>query len=141
MDETGRLQALQEGENRLATMQGREPAEVVSDPTAKPGEFGGYNGEMHQISFGSFELEHGGVSEAANTLAHEGRHAYQQWAVDLDHPGFHDNAAEVDAWRENMKPENYVRPEQNYRRYLSQPVEADAWRYGDAVAGHLYGGR
>jgi len=39
--------------------------------------------------------------ELIDTIAHEGRHAYQHYAI--EHPGFHPNTHEVDAWRENFK--------------------------------------
>jgi len=118
---------------RLCAVDGRDPPEV-SQYDAHPGDYGFYDPENHTLNFGSSELEHDDPREAVNTLAHEDRHAYQDWV--LDHPKAHHDAAEVDAWRDNS--DNYIRPELDYEGYRNQPLERDVWAYGDRVAGRLY---
>jgi len=81
-------------------------------------------------------LEHDGPQEVVNTLAHEDYHAYQEWA--MDHPDVHPNPEQVEAWRENR--ENYVSFEEDPVLYREQPIEADAWEYGDRISARLYGG-
>jgi len=102
-DVRGRLGVLQEAENALAAAQGRAPEARVISHEAGPGDYGYYDGEANSISIGSYSLAHDYVREVVDTLAHESRHAYQQWAV--NQPTLHE-AAEVAAWRENM--ENYT---------------------------------
>ncbi len=136
LDETERLSSLQDVENRMAGLQDRPSAEVVSRE-AGPGEFGSYNPEANQISIGSYSLQNDDVKEVVDTTVHEGWHAYQHYAV--ENPEVHPDAAEVEAWRENF--DDYMTVDDyGQELYQSQPVEADAWRYGRRIANGLYGG-
>lgn len=75
-------------------------------------------------------LSGGFLPDLLDTVAHEGRHAYQHYAI--THDGFHPNQAEVSQWRENMMPGNYVDGTKvGYHFYRNQPIEADSFAYGD----------
>jgi len=133
-----RLATLQKAENGAANIQGRDPMPVTLDTEARPEEKGYYDGE--RIRIGEYSLNNDDVSEVANTLAHEGRHAYQDYAI--EHPGFHSDGDDVRSWRENMQPGNYVEPDDqrfNYDEYRNQPIERDAFRYGDTIEQGVYG--
>jgi hypothetical protein len=78
------------------------------------------------------------LTKAVDTIAHEGRHAYQHYAI--EHPGFHPDAAQTSAWAANFH--NYLTAEQyGFEAYRNQPVEADAWAFGQAIRDRLYGGQ
>ena len=69
--------------------------------------------------------------DVIDTIAHEGRHAYQHYAV--EHPGFHPDEHEVEYWRANF--ETYLQPNlYGFDAYWMQPVEVDARRYGGVVS-------
>jgi len=130
-----RLGALREAEDALAVAYGRQVAAVDTYPAA-PDDYGYYDAEDNSIGIGSYSLEHDDAREVVDTLLHEGRHAYQQWAV--DHPWTHGDPAEVEAWRENIA--HYTTYEDDPVRYMEQPIEADARRFSQAMLRHLYGG-
>lgn len=100
----------------MASIQGRPPAEVVKYE-AGPGDYGRCDLESNRIMVGSNSLEHDDVPEVVDTVVHEGRHAYQDYAV--QHPGVRSSPAEVEGCRQNSG-ENYSRPEENPRRYREQ---------------------
>ncbi len=139
LNEDERLAALQEVEDRMAATQGRPSAEVV-EYEAGPGNFGHYDPETNQIGVGSYSLENDDVNTVTDTVIHEGRHAYQHYAV--EHPEVHPKPEEVQAWRDNM-PEyggTYITFDEDPEDYREQPVEADAWEYGNRISRRLYGG-
>ena len=127
-----RLDALGNLEARLAEIQGREPCEVVAEQMRSERQCGYYDGE--KIVVNSQHLEDSRYRmEVIDTIAHEGRHAYQHWAV--EHPGFHPNEAEVRYWTANMiPPSNYLSPRRfGPEIYESQPIEVDARWYASQV--------
>jgi hypothetical protein len=131
--ETERLAALQQTEASMAHIQGRPAVDVASEPMSS-GTYGYFDGQSMHVN--SDWVQSNDVAENVDTVVHEGRHAYQQYAV--DHPGFHANQAEVDAWRDNFS--NYLSAEDyGQELYQGQPVEADAWAYGTAIRNRLYG--
>lgn len=126
-----RLDTLQMLECKLAEIQGRKPVPVVVANI--PGENGHYDPITRSITLNPTRL---GDSKfrlnLVDTIAHEGRHAYQHYAI--EHAGFHPKEDEVKVWRENMKPGNYIDgKKEGLLAYRLQPVEADAWRYGHFV--------
>ncbi|MCA1597465.1 MAG: hypothetical protein LC769_00330 [Chloroflexi bacterium] len=131
-----RMVALQQAEDEAAHIQGRHPLPVVIDYQAGAVDYGYYDG--HAINIGKYSLDNDAVPEIANTLAHEGRHAYQDYAI--TYPGLHDSDEEVRAWEENMRPRNYVMFEDDPEGYYAQPVEADAWSFGDRIMSGVYTG-
>ncbi len=132
-----RLATLQQAEDAAASIQGRDPMPVGVDSDVDDDVYGYYDGD--RIAIGEYSLNNHDVSDVANTVAHEGRHAYQDYAV--EHPGFHANDDEVQSWKENMEPGNYISPEEDPEGYRDQPIERDAWGYGDRVTAGVYGAR
>ena len=128
-----RLETLQTLEDKLAEIQGRPPVAVLASET--PGENGHYDPATRTITLNIEQLNDADCRMSLiDTIAHEGRHAYQHYAV--EHPGFHGNHKEVSAWRENFK--NYVDGHKDgLLAYRLQPLEADAWRYGHLVSDAL----
>lgn len=123
-----RLGALRTLESRLAEIQGRPPLPVVAEEMDSAGFFDGeaLHVNIEHINDPSYRLE------VIDTVAHEGRHAYQHYAV--THPGFHPNTQEVVYWAANQQA--YFHPKEIAGRfgaeyYMYQPVELDAWRYGE----------
>lgn len=146
--ENERKDTLVQVEHTLAKLQSRPPATVEFADLGK-NNYGSYRGDINTMRLNIHDVrdeQHKGPGEAVNTIAHEGRHAYQRYAI--DHPGFHKDTAEVDAWRENLKVEdgkmvNYIRvgasrddgkAKYSVEDYADQSVEADAFAYGNAVA-------
>lgn len=124
-----RLEALQTLECKLAEIQGRDPVLVLYSET--PGENGHYDPETRTITLNAEQLSNPRQRlELVDTIAHEGRHAYQHYAT--EHPGFHPDAREVEAWRENFVHYRNGTKE-GLLDYRLQPIEADAWSYGHLV--------
>lgn len=133
--EIDKVGVLQQAENRLAELQRRSPAEVLM-VDCEPNVYGGYNYGTNQIEISSHLLRSNDVKEVVDTIAHEGRHAYQYQATMF--PEIHHDRNEVREWRKNFF--NYMRQEDyGYELYRSQPLEADAWKYGKTIAEGLYG--
>ena len=136
LDRGERLAALQGAEDAIAGIQRRDPLPVRVQEGAREGDYGGYNG--HEILIGKDSIGNEPVNEVVNTLAHEGRHAYQDYA--MEHPDVHHDPKEVAAWRYNIYDTGYIEPEVDPVGYRNQPVEADAWAYGDRIEAGVYGG-
>ncbi len=136
LSESERIAALQEVENSVANIQGRSPVEVRVDSEAPEGVFGAYEPNSNNIAVSGWHINSDDIQEVVDTIAHEGRHAYQNYAV--NNPGFHPDEAEVAGWRDNfdfyLDAETYGQEE-----YQNQPVEADAWQNGSRIAEMLYG--
>ena len=133
LNETERLQSLQNIENTMAGIQGRPNLDVLHHEMPR-GSFGYFDGEALHINTEALNTDD--VAENVDTVIHEGRHAYQQHAV--DHPGFHDDPDEVAAWANN-EGENYLSAEMyGQEAYLEQPVEADAWSYASQIRQGIY---
>lgn len=72
------------------------------------------------------------VRETIDTIVHELRHAVQHKAI--NNAGFWNIGNDVrNAWRDNMKAGNYIRPEVDMRGYASQPIERDAFAFAAEV--------
>jgi hypothetical protein len=123
-----RLEALQEAENGIAGLVGR-PALPVLPGQLDAGEFGLCDGETIWVN--EDYLEPGFNQEMIRTIIHEGRHAYQYYVC--NNPATHGDVAEVEAWRSNFRPGHYIKWKENPGRYMSQPVEADAFAFEEAV--------
>lgn len=136
-----RTAALQFVEYQLADREGRPAAQVMVDITAPPNLNGQYDSRTNIIHLNQDRVtDSHGVIKSVDTIAHEGRHAYQHFCV--AHPGFHPDAVQVQNWAYNFSPGQY-RTCQDYGPflYLHQPVEADAFAFGDAIRNGLYGGQ
>jgi hypothetical protein len=131
LSEEERLAALQQVENTMADVQGRPPVNVTAEDMGS-NSAGAFDGNSIRINVAELQSEN--VAEAVDTIVHEGRHAYQQHAV--DNPGSHENNEQVKAWEANLN--DYKDPQFDEEEYRKQPVEADAWAYGSAVRDGLY---
>lgn len=136
-DADERLANLQTIEDRMAEIQQRPAVQVVPEAMA-PNEFGGWNGEYIAINKDHLNSNMP-VEEFANTIVHEGRHAYQDFAI--KNPGFVSDSETVEAWAAN-RGDGYFYP-QDYGQeiYQTQPVEADAWNYANGVINAAIAGR
>jgi len=133
LDSAERLGALQNVENQIAGVQDR-PAITVTSQDLPDSVYGGYDGESICINQGHLE---GGqpVEEMFDTIIHEGRHAYQDFAI--ENPGFVDDNSLVNSWAENK--DNYLSAEEyGQETYQSQPLETDAWNYAESIKNGVY---
>ncbi|SRR5258708_30079192 len=114
----------------MAALQGRPGLQLV---TALLNGYGEYDVDHERIVLNHLHLlGDKPVDELINTVIHEGRHAYQHFAV--THTGVLSDTAEVASWAENLAPDNYLTAEQfGQELYASQPVELDAWNYADRI--------
>lgn len=91
----------------------------VEDPT----DFGGYSAQKNTIYINEFNMND--ATETADTISHEYRHKYQ-----------HERAEKLENERDLEFKEgfdNYIRPEDDYRGYKDQLVEADARAYAQVI--------
>jgi hypothetical protein len=76
------------------------------------------------------------LKDIVDTIIHECRHARQHRMI--DHPDeFHGDPAELERWRKNFAPGNYIRPEYDPRGYFDQSVEFDARNFASSVIGQF----
>lgn len=100
-----------------------------------------YNGEKGDYGWsrpgeiGINRNEMGNSVETADTVAHENRHQYQSERAK------NPISNEEREWCENLKPGNYIRPEDDRRGYWNQPVERDARNYAREFKERINGGR
>lgn len=136
LDSASRLEVLQTVEDRMAAIQGR-PAVEIKPTELTPGTYGYYDGQTITINAADLNGNQMQVSEFVDTIVHEGRHAYQDYAI--ANPGIVSDPAVVAAWAENMQSGNYLTAEEyGQEAYLNQPVEADAWSYASQVTSALF---
>lgn len=132
LDHQSRLEALKNVETCMANSQGRKGFRVVFEPM-KATQMGYFDGKSLHLNASLLKGDQ--IQETVNTIIHEGRHAYQHYAI--DHPGFHSNTNQVRVWRTNFR--NYLDPEMyGYELYRNQQVEKDAFDYADAISKQLY---
>lgn len=132
LDHQARTDALKSVENCLAEIQGRKGFSVVVE-RMKPNQMGYFDGKRLHLNESLLKSDQ--IQETVNTIIHEGRHAYQRYAI--DHPGFHSDANQVRVWRTNFR--NYLDPElYGYELYRNQQVEKDAFDYADAISKELF---
>jgi hypothetical protein len=134
LDADERVSALQEVEDRIAEVQGRPP-NTISVEMMAPGVYGGYS-SGEGIVLSEEHVLGDDVHEVLETVAHEGRHAYQDYVI--NHPGTLSDTELVETWRDNW--DNYLTVEEYGQEiYASQPLESDAWEYGARIADAVYG--
>ncbi len=92
-----------------------------------PGDYGGYAASNNTIYINRFNM--GDAGETADTIAHESRHCWQHERAE------HPETEQDYQFKENF--DNYVKPEENFERYLDQPVERDARDYAEQVEGQI----
>lgn len=89
--------------------------------------YGGDNdGRRHVIR--TNEANYDDPLYVVDNIAHEVRHTYQRERADLPDK----NQTEEDRrWETNM--DDYIQSSEGYFAYRYQPIEDDAWRYGDRI--------
>ena len=135
LDYDTKCQAVQALENDFAFQQGR-PAKTVEVTGLDEGCYGGWSAKHDTIFLNENLLRSGSLysgpdaqplpdanMQTFDTIAHEGYHAYQSYA--LEHPEVHADKAQLSDWARN-EGEYY----DTGNRYLIQPQERDAWQYG-----------
>ena len=131
-----RLGVLQGVENSMAEIQGRQPVEILPEELPE-NVFGGYDPVTQMININSSHLHSDmPVQEYVDTVVHEGRHAYQDFAV--RNPQVVSDVAVVNAWVENMH-DYHTAELYGQEEYTNQPVEADAWNYAGEIRHGIYG--
>jgi len=133
LDVNSRLEIVQNLENRMADIQDRPGVPVSVDETLPDNVFGVYNGQ--DISINVNHLQSGmALDEFINTIVHEGRHAYQDYAI--QNPGFVSDLGTVNAWTENL--DSYLDPDlYGQELYANQSIEADAFAYANRISNAL----
>jgi hypothetical protein len=133
-EEQERLSALQDVEDRMANIQGRPRVSIESVPMPE-NMFGGWDGESIKVNRDHLMGEQP-VMENVDTIIHEGRHAYQDYAI--SHPEIISDPGVVETWSDNMQDYKDI---QTYgpEIYQDQPVERDAWSYATAIQQGVYG--
>ena len=145
LDYDTKCQAVQALENDFAYQQGR-PAKHVEAVPLDDLCYGGWNPELDTIHLNENLLKNGTTLSDPNarpmpdanmqvfdTVAHEGYHAYQSYA--LEHPEVHADKAQLREWALNEG--KYY---DNGDKYLIQPQERDAWQYGDSSTTQAFQG-
>lgn len=146
LDYDARCTAVQLLERDLAFQQGRPAREVRVEPL-KDNTYGEWRPETKCIFLNKNLLEKGTLSNASDavpledanlqifdTIAHEGYHAYQSYA--LENPEAHENKQQLREWALN---EGRYYPSGD-KEYLIQPQERDAWRYGSEATENAFQG-
>lgn len=93
-----------------------------------PANMGAYNTETNTITLNSRLLITENPQELMDTILHESRHAFQQYAVENPDRVSVDRET-VALWKDNM--DYYIRPEWDYEAYKNQPIEADADKFAE----------
>ena len=133
LDSSERLEALQTLEGKLAEIQGRPPLAVIAEEMPSITNCGYFDGKALHVNAAHLE-DPTYRMEVIDTIAHEGRHAYQHYAI--EHPGFHPDAKEVGYWAANA--ETYMQPDLavktfGFEYYANQPMELDAVKYAGII--------
>jgi hypothetical protein len=131
-----RVRVLQDLESDYAGRQGRVPYQIEPDQTKDIGACGCADHEQKKIFVNAEHIRNdSSLFLAVHTVLHEGRHAYQQAAIDRD--GLHHKKEEVDLWRRNRSV--YIpSTEKSFIIYRNQPLERDAEAYANLEVGKLY---
>lgn len=112
LEESDRIDVIQEMENRNAAQQGREPAEVVS--SSRVTSYGSYNSMNNQMNV---NVNNFSSYETLDTFIHESNHAYQAHYVEngVGYDEYTRNMMEVESMRdENGALYNYARISPQY---------------------------
>src|SRR5690606_11545091 len=119
LDTADRLETMQTIENCMAEIQNRPACDVITEEM-QPNEVGGYRDGEIIVNAGALNGNDVPVAEHFDTIVHEGRHAYQEHAV--NNSGVVSDPQVVEAWAENR--ENYITPDAvDWETYVNQPIE------------------
>lgn len=124
----GKKQSMSDLANYVANDTGLEnPPEIIFRDDMPDGSYGGYNPETNIMEINQNMLDDS--EEAADTIAHEMWHAYQQQCAA-------DPSSEKGReYQEGF--ENYISPEYDYEGYQNQMVEAEAREYAQGFKDKL----
>lgn len=138
LDTGSKWKCLQQLENHFAAEQGRPAVKVLPISSKEVrGDYGGYDPDKNVIYINRDLVEYGTLvgpvdinhptqldanMQLFDTIAHEGYHAYQGYAI--KHPGFHKDMKQVKEWAINDRNVKYFR---RGDEYLVQPRERDAY--------------
>ena len=103
------------------------PPEIVFREDMADGSYGGYNSESNTIEININMLDDS--VEAADTIAHEMWHAYQQQCAEDP------NCERSQEYQDGF--ENYISPEYDFEAYQNQMVEAEARDYAQGFKDKL----
>ena len=129
-DTSEQLDVLQNLSDQCAEIQGMAPIPIkLGDPG--DGCAGGYSPVDRAITLREEDLAECDtpqeLRELRDTVLHETFHGYQHQCI--ENPSMHDNPFEVAVWRENMKVDNYISPEEDLLGYYNQPLERSAFEF------------
>lgn len=129
-DTSEQLDVLQNLSDQCAEIQGMAPIPIkLGDPG--DGCAGGYSPVDRAITLREEDLAECDtpqeLRELRDTVLHETFHGYQHQCI--ENPSMHDNPFEVAVWRENMKADNYISPEEDLLGYYNQPLERSAFEF------------
>ena len=113
-----------------ADTRNENPPKIVFRDDMADGTYGGYNPETNIIEINENMLDNS--TEAADTIAHEMWHAYQQ--QEASDP----NSEKGQEYREGF--DNYISPEFDFEGYENQMVEAEARDYAQGFKDRIIGG-
>jgi hypothetical protein len=132
LDLGARLEALQNIEDTMAELQGRSSVPIEAEEMDS-NVFGGYDGQGIRMNINHLQSDMP-VEEIINTIIHEGRHAYQDFAVNT--PGVVGDRSLTSAWADNQQA--YYDPTMYGQEiYATQPIEEDAFRYANRITNAL----
>lgn len=95
-----------------------------------PEDLGAFNPITKQIDLNADLLKENDAQQVMETIMHESRHAYQDFAI--NHPEQVSVDAEtIKTWEYNFT--HYIRPEFDFEAYVNQPVEADANEFSERM--------
>lgn len=140
LSDAEKTEVLNDLEAQIAAIECRPPCPVHFEPL-EPNVYGGYRPAVGDIQLNNFLLanDYGNYRELIDTLVHEGRHAYQDYNINVQET--HPRHSEVDSWRDTWgngvgKWEywNDCRTELGLRLYEQQSIEIDARNFaGDVI--------
>jgi len=107
----------------------KNPPEIVFRGDMNDGEYGGYNPESNTLEINENMLDDS--VEAADTVAHEMWHAYQQQCA-MD-----PTSEKGREYQEGF--DNYISPEYDFEGYQNQMVEAEAREFAQGFKDRLAG--
>ena len=123
-------QSMTELANYVANDTGNEnPPEIVFRDDMPDGSYGGYDPESNTMEINANMLDDS--VEAADTIAHEMWHAYQEQAANDP------NNPRASEYQEGF--DNYISPEYDFEGYQNQMVEAEARDYAQGFKDRLSG--
>jgi len=139
----GRLTVLQECDNQIAAITKRTPYHIEAAGIANNAKGVTFpDGRIVLNSQLLYDSSPSGMRQCLETLIHEGRHAYQNYNMDISE--VEPNANRIEAWRLNRQMgyetgqcSIYDYQKMGFKRYLAQPLEVDARVFTEDVLDNL----